>query len=145
MRPPWGPALLPIEREVEAVARACCSLSCNHYFFVSQTHAYVVYFFRSCALGLSSSRGFSSWAGLGAFVEPHSQAAWQSLRQAEQKVASIVKRTEEGAHRAQGIDWNKWEQDIAHKDIVQRYVCTVLHCLNSRVYRISFKHPRIRV
>lgn len=75
---------------------------------------------RSCALGLSTGRSFSSWAGLGAFVEPQSQAAWQSLRQAEQRVAGTVKKAEEGAHRAQGIDWKKWEQEIAHKDIVQK-------------------------
>ncbi|KAL8271863.1 hypothetical protein Esti_004253 [Eimeria stiedai] len=71
-------------------------------------------------LGLARSRGFSTWSGLGAFVEPQFQAAWQSLRQTEQQISSLIKKSEEGAARTLDIDWNKWEKAIAHKDIVHR-------------------------
>ncbi|KAL8437770.1 hypothetical protein Efla_006662 [Eimeria flavescens] len=76
---------------------------------------------RSCAAGVGGPRrAFSSWAGLGAFVESHSQSAWQTLRQSEQQVASTVKKAEEAAARTPEIDWNKWENAIAHKDIVKQ-------------------------
>ncbi|XP_026193139.1 uncharacterized protein LOC34617378 [Cyclospora cayetanensis] len=68
---------------------------------------------------VSACREFSSWSGLGAFVEGSSQGPWQALRQNEQRVSSIVKKIEADSRRVQQIDWDKWEQQIAHKDIVK--------------------------
>lgn len=75
---------------------------------------------RCCLLGVGRSRRFSTWSGLGAFVEPQSQEAWQSLRQTDQRISSLIKKTEDGASKHHKIDWDKWESEIAHKDFVKR-------------------------
>lgn len=52
------------------------------------------------------------------------------MKQTEQRVASVVKKAEEGAARNSSIDWDQWESKIAHKDIVKRYALGHLshHC-----------------
>ncbi|OEH75939.1 hypothetical protein cyc_00162 [Cyclospora cayetanensis] len=60
----------------------------------------------SFGVGVSACREFSSWSGLGAFVEGSSQGPWQALRQNEQRVSSIVKKIEADSRRVQQIDWD---------------------------------------
>ncbi|CDJ46780.1 hypothetical protein, conserved [Eimeria brunetti] len=67
----------------------------------------------------SLSRRFSTWSGLGQFVDGPNQPAWGIIKQTEQQINNTCKRAEEERQKAKPIDWAYWENEIAHKDLVK--------------------------